>query len=297
MPHSGTNNKKAVETDSAHKDLPKGYGTTMAALLPRDPEWLLLYWEISSDTKSKIQREHGQDIFEKAVQVLRVYPITPGVEQAPPHFDIPAMLEAGSWYINVRDAGRRYCCEPGLVLPSGNYLGIVKSNTVSLPACGVSDRMEEKRMSVSPDFEKLLRLSGVEYIGKGSGEVTKSLDQRREMLRSVFSRASSWGVSALSSRTLDKPPPGKLRLAADCELVLYGATEPDAFVTVAGRRVKLNPDGTFSMRFALPDGNTGLPIRALSNDEKDSRRVEIDVTRRTCDQDRAVRTKGLRQIV
>ena len=45
--------------------------------------------------------------------------------------------------------------------------------------------------------------------------------------------------------------------------------------------VTLNPDGTFSMRFALPDGNMDLPIKALSKDETDSRQIEIKVTRAT----------------
>ena len=68
---------------------------------------------------------------------------------------------------------------------------------------------------------------------------------------------------------------------ADCELILYGATEPDALVTVSGRKVVLNPDGTFSMRFALPDGNIDLPIKAVSKDETDTRKIEITVTRKT----------------
>lgn len=80
---------------------------------------------------------------------------------------------------------------------------------------------------------------------------------------------------------LQRRPESKFRLAADCELILYGATEPDAFVTVAGRKVNLNPDGTFSMRFALPDGGADLPVRALSRDKTDSRRIGISVTRKT----------------
>jgi len=50
---------------------------------------------------------------------------------------------------------------------------------------------------------------------------------------------------------------------------------------VAGRKVKLNPDGTFSMRFALPDGIVDLPIKAMSNDERDSRQIEINIARST----------------
>ncbi|MDO8803842.1 MAG: DUF4912 domain-containing protein [Elusimicrobiota bacterium] len=281
MPSSGILGEKNIEADSGYRALPDGYGITMAALLPRDPNWMYIYWEITANSKARIAREHGHDIFEKASQVLRIYDMTPAGTDNSKDFDIPVMLEAGSWYVHVQDGGRAYCGELGLVLPDGGFVGIVKSNTVSLPSGQVSDLADSRWLAVTEDFNKLLQLSGVEYIGKGSGEVAKSLAQRWEMLRSVFSRAASWGVSSLSSRALQKPTEKKFWLAADCELILYGATEPDAFVTVAGRKVNLNPDGTFSIRFALPDGITDLPVRALSRDEKDSRRVEIGVTRMT----------------
>src|SRR6185436_16351739 len=44
------------------------------------------------------------------------------------------------------------------------------------------------------------------------------------------------------------------RLNVNAELIIYGATEPDARVTIGGRTIQLRPDGTFSFRFALPDG-------------------------------------------
>jgi len=192
------------------------------------------------------------------------------------------MHDARSWYVNVQESGRAYCCEVGLALPDGTFISLVKTNTVTLPAGRVSDVTDEKWMAVTADFDKLLQLSGVEYIGKGSGEVAKSLAQRWEMLRAVFSRASSWGVSSMASQAApQKPEQKKFWLVADCEIILYGATEPDAFVTVAGRKVNLNPDGTFSMRFALPDGLIGLPVKALSKDETDSREIDIKVTRST----------------
>ncbi len=260
--------------------LPESYGTTEAALLPRDPNWMFIYWEITDNSKKNLAKQHGADIFQKGRQVIRVYDVTGG--EASKYFDIPVMMDAKSWYVNVQDSGRAYCCEVGLVLPDGTFIGIVKTNTVTLPGGRVSDVTDEKWMAVTADFDKLLQLSGVEYIGKGSGEVAKSLAQRWEMLRAVFSRASSWGVSSMSSQNLQKPELAKkFWLVADCELILYGATEPDAFVTVSGRKVNLNPDGTFSMRFALPDGVMDLPIKALSKDETDSREIDIKVTRAT----------------
>ncbi|OGR81761.1 MAG: hypothetical protein A2X32_09770 [Elusimicrobia bacterium GWC2_64_44] len=270
----------AERPDSGRKELPRGYGKTMAALLPRDPDWMFVYWEITDATMAAIAGERGSGVFTEARQVLRVHDMS-GPGGGAGYFDVPVRFEAGSWYVHVLNGGRAYRCELGLVTPAGEFIGIVASNTAVLPSARVSDLTDERWLQVSPDFEKLLELSGVEYIGKGSGEVAKSLAQRWEMLLSVFSRAASWGVSSLSSRA-GLPPAGKsFRLAADCELVLYGATEPDAFVTVAGRRVKLNPDGTFSMRFALPDGVTDLPINAMSADEKEARKIELSVTRRT----------------
>jgi len=280
MPTSGAILDKNSQPDSESAALPQEYGVTMAALMPRDPNWMFVYWEITPNSKTRIAREHGQDIFKKGHQVLRVYNMahTDGPEQK--HFDIPIMLDANNWYVHVQDGGGSYCCELGLALPDGDFIGIVKTNPVTLPPGRVSDVMDEKWMAVSEDFDKLLQLSGVEYIGKGSGEVAKSLAQRWEMLRAVFSRGASWGVSSLASQA-PRPEQKKFWLVADCELILYGATEPDAFVTVAGRKVKLNPDGTFSMRFALPDGIVDLPIKAMSNDERDSRQIEISVARST----------------
>ena len=284
MTSSGHIKKGHTDPVSDYKSLPEGYGNTEASLLPRDPNWMFIYWEITANSKAAVCKEHGPDIFQKSKQIIRVYDVT-GTGSIDPvdqkYFDIPIMADAKSWYINVQDSGRTYYCEVGLITPDGRFIGLVRTNTISLPVGRVSDVTDEKWMAVTSDFDKLLQLSGVEYIGKGSGEVAKSLAQRWEMLRTVFSRASSWGVSSMSSHALQKPERKNFWLVADCELILYGATEPDAHVTVSGRKVKLNTDGTFSMRFALPDGGMDLPIKALSKDETDSREIDIKVTRAT----------------
>lgn len=280
MTSSGRINKENASPASHYKSLPEGYGSTEAILLPRDPNWMFIYWEITENSKKEACRVHGADIFQKGRQVIRVHAAASD-GAAGKYFDIPIMHDAKNWYINVQESGGAYYCEVGLALPDGAFISLVKTNTVHLPAGHVSDVTDEKWMAVTADFDKLLQLSGVEYIGKGSGEVAKSLAQRWEMLRAVFSRASSWGVSSMSSQSLQKPEQKKFWLVADCELILYGATEPDAFVTVSGRKVNLNPDGTFSMRFAFPDGGMDLPVKAVSKDETDSREIDIKATRAT----------------
>ncbi len=282
MSSSGQINNKNIEPDLDSRSLPEGYGETNAALLPRDPHWMFVYWEITNSKKSEICKIYGNDIFDKSRQVIRVYDVTDTGEGSSKFFDIPVILDSKNWYINVSESGRTYICELGLITEDGRFIGIVKTNKVALPAGRVSDVSDEKWMSVSGDFEKLLQLSGIEYIGKGSGEVAKSLAQRWEMLKSVFSRSASWGMSSMSSHALHRHEKEKnFWLVADCELILYGATQPDATVTVAGRQIKLNPDGTFTMRFALPDGLIDLPVKALAADGEQKRGIIIKVTRNT----------------
>lgn len=67
----------------------------------------------------------------------------------------------------------------------------------------------------------------------------------------------------------------------NAELILYGGTEPDAKVTIGGRPVKLRTDGTFSIHFALPDGQYDLPVVAVSGDDTDGRGAELKFTRST----------------
>lgn len=186
------------------QSLPGSYGETEGRLLVRDPNCMFTYWDITEDRKKNIRREYGEDVFEKSKSVIRVHDVT-GLSDfdgsnSHGHFDVPVTLGARNWYINVQEGGKSYCCEVGLVLSDGKFVGIVRTNTVSLPTGRVSDVADEKWMSVSGDFDKLLQLSGVEYTGKGSGEVANSLAQRWEMLKSVFSRAGSRGITKADDR-------------------------------------------------------------------------------------------------
>jgi len=73
----------------------------------------------------------------------------------------------------------------------------------------------------------------------------------------------------------------KFWLKVDCELIVYGATEPDAKVTVQDRAIKLRPDGTFTLRFALPDGKQFIPVKAVSSDDIEERTITPIVSRET----------------
>jgi len=66
----------------------------------------------------------------------------------------------------------------------------------------------------------------------------------------------------------------------NAELIIYGATEPNAVVTLGGRAVELRADGTFSFRFALPDGTHNVSATACSIGGE-TRRAELQFARTT----------------
>ena len=78
------------------------------------------------------------------------------------------------------------------------------------------------------------------------------------------------------------PPAGKaFWFNVNAELVIYGATERDATVTIGGRKIALRPDGSFSFRYALPDGQYVLAVVAVSAEGTDGRAAELRFTRTT----------------
>ncbi len=99
------------------------------------------------------------------------------------------------------------------------------------------------------------------------------------------SRVHAW--SAIPDESISSPfggsPAGakEFWFNVNAELVIYGATERDATVTIGGRKIVLRPDGSFSFRFALPDGQHELDVIAVSADGTDGRAAELRFTRLT----------------
>jgi hypothetical protein len=75
--------------------------------------------------------------------------------------------------------------------------------------------------------------------------------------------------------------PRKFWLVADAELIVYGATEPDATVTIGGQPIKLNPDGTFRFQMSFQDGLIDYPIMAVAVDGEQTRSIHMKFNRET----------------
>lgn len=94
--------------------------------------------------------------------------------------------------------------------------------------------------------------------------------------------ASGMGMSGAGfSASMPGIRPRQFWLVADAELIVYGATEPDATVTIGGRPIKLNSDGTFRFQMSFQDGLIDYPIMAVAADGEQTRSIHMEFTRET----------------
>ena len=131
---------------------------------------------------------------------------------------------------------------------------------------------------------KIISMDTVRRVWMGSLEITELIC--RQLLKGVSSVSaaqlglpSSISVSSLSSPFGGEQAQKGFWFNVNAELIVYGATEPDATVTIGGRKIRLRADGSFSYRFALPDGQYELPIAAVSADKTDGRAAELKFSR------------------
>jgi len=92
------------------------------------------------------------------------------------------------------------------------------------------------------------------------------------------------GINMSGAGMFASAPPAKPRkfwLVADAELIVYGATEPDATVTIDGEPIQLNPDGTFRFQVSFQDGVLRYPIVAVAQDGEQTRSIHMDFERKT----------------
>lgn len=270
-------------------DIPSGYGTTESYLLPKDPAWMFLFWEITAQTFDCVRAQYGE-VLDHSRTVIRLYDIT-GVNyfdgtNADAYYDMPVIFDAKSWYIHAPQAGRSYVADLGFVTPQGQFILLTRSNATTLPPGKVSDVIDDKWMSVEGDFIKLLQLCGADRVGMGASELMQVVDQRWRLTElagagnAPSSARSSWTSFAL--HTVPAPVPQEeedIWLQADCEIIVYGSASPNAFVTINGKEIQLQ-NGKFSLRQALPAGAVlDLPIKASNKKGDKTRQVHIKAAR------------------
>ena len=261
------------------EDLPYQYNKDKIILQVRDTRWMHAYWEVTGSTFGRLKDELGQEFY-RSRKMLRVYDISQIIfngQNAHRFFDIQVNDLANNWYIDTGGPGRSWCVDYGLLLSDGRFITIVRSNTAHTPLEGPSGITDEEWMI--PD-DMFARLYGMGFGLGRSSPVGKAWQERvkQVLFSGVF---ASPGMASMASPVKKISKERKFWLKVDCELIVYGATEPDAKVTVQDREIKLRPDGTFTLRFAFPDGKQVIPVKAISSDNIEERTITPIVSRET----------------
>ena len=139
---------------------------------------------------------------------------------------------------------------------------------------------------------KIISIDETRRVWMGSLEITELIRRRLSHdvpPHGVTSPTSAFGISSPGLASSPTSPFGGASASSakgfwfnvNAELIIYGATEPGAKVTLGGHEIKLRADGTFSFRFALPDGKYDLPAVAVSESGDDARAADLKFSRST----------------
>jgi hypothetical protein len=261
------------------RDLPAGYGKDRIVVMVRDPYWLHAYWELTRHAIQRAEAALGQE-WHTAKPILRLLDVgghdTTSTTESIVR-DIGIHGGCNNWYIDVANPPRSFRVDIGYLARSGKFYVLARSNVVSTPRAGISDIIDENWSDI--DAKKADRI----YAMSGGFDPTASSLELKQLFEERLRRPlGSPAVSSFGSGGMMLG--GKVRkfwFQLDAELIVYGATEPNARVTLQGEPVKLRPDGTFTMRFALPDSRQIIPAVAVSPDGIEERTIVLAVERNT----------------
>jgi hypothetical protein len=241
-------------------------------VMVRDPYWLHAYWELSPRSIDRAQAAMGQR-WHGAKPVLRVFKIQP---------DSAALLERDiqihggvrNWYVDVQDPPADYRLEIGYLAVDGFFYCLARSNEVSTPPAGTSDAMDDNWKAVAENADRIFAMSGGYSAQGASRELQELLEERlRRPLGTPMKTRYGAGAGGRDGEQLE--------FAVDAEIIVYGAANRDAHVTLQGEPVQLREDGTFAVRLSLPDRRQVIPIVASSYDGVEQRTTILAVERNT----------------
>jgi len=248
-------------------------------VLTRDSYWLHAYWELSRTTLQRAQAALGQD-WHAARPILRVMDVSSEdtTSASERHIrDIPIHGGVNNWYVDVLEPPRSYRIDIGYLSRRGKFYVLARSNVVTTPRAGVTDSLDENWANVQKQFD---RIQNPSTQGQNPSNHAFQLDLRdlfEERLRRPMCSAGHQNLSNSVLPTLGRD----FHFQIDAELIVYGTTEPNARVTLQGEPVQLRSDGTFTVRFSLPDSRQIIPAVAASADGIEERTIVLAVERNT----------------
>lgn len=267
-------NLKNLALISSLERNPRAPSSDRIILIVRDAFWLQAYWEI---TKATVQRAKValNGSWHCAKPVLRLLEITSdgntnSVENIVQEIEIHGGVK--NWFINVTQPPTSYRIAIGYATSDGKFHLIAKSNQVGTLSAG-SGTIDENWTDITNDIEKFYALSGGYDVNSVSADLQAVFEEksRQPMNAPAFERLGS-GINGHSY---------EFNFQVDAHMIVYGSTTPNGSVTIGGEPVRLQSDGTFSLKIELPDRRQVLPVVASSRDGTQQRTTVLAVERNT----------------
>lgn len=288
----------AIEAEMA--PAPRPSPETSVVFLPRDPQWAYVFWEISEDDRSAAQAAGATQL------CLRVADVTglPG-GSAHPHTMQEVIVDSHvtEWYLPVPLSDRDYRVELGYRKSNGGgWISLAFSSVARVPALHPSEQILDQFVPFSLESAPSapIPVSPVETSDTGLHErlYQSATSQWRRISRGSeafheleaaglantdlnASGAGFWASGRDSGVGGVAPRQRSFWLVADAELIVYGATDPSARLTIGGEDVPLSADGTFRIQVPFRDGKQLYPIEAVAADGIQKRNITLEFSRTT----------------
>ncbi len=283
--------KLAISKNLAFKNVEDGNGRTKdrMVVMVRDPYWLHVYWELTRAAVTRAKAAMGQ-YWHGARPILRLYEVSRnGTTNSARTVlrDISIHGGVSNWYIDVQDPPKSFQIDVGYSGAADKFFCLATSNVVTTPQAGSADDFDQNWAEVAKDFDRIYAMSGGYQDQNGNGDLKAVFEEQiRRPMGSPMSTKFGLGAAAAPGEQRE------LNFEVDTELIVHGATDPDAHVTLRGEPVHLRSDGTFAVRFALPNRRHVLPVVASSGDGVEQRTIVLAVDRNTKVMESVIRDPG-----
>lgn len=273
---------KNIATEEEGKQPHRPQPTDRLVLMVRDAYWLQAHWEIRRSSVERARTALGQN-WHAAHPVLRVYRMN---EDGSSHLHREITIHGGvnHWYVDVADPPSGYRAELGYRAGEDSYYCLCRSSVVTTPAPGSTDAVSGNWGDVAENADRIFAMSGG-YSERGTSMELQQLLEERLQCRMGRPTETRFGNGAGGIED-DRE---ELRFAIDAELVIYGATNPHAHVTIEGEPVALRPDGTFAVRLHLPNRRQVVPVVASAPDGVEQKTIVLGIERNTKELEPVVR--------
>jgi hypothetical protein len=291
----------AIEAEMA--PAPRPALETRVVFLPRDPQWAYVFWDISEADRSDAL---GAGASQLCLRVADVTGLAGG--SAHPHTlqEVVVDSHASEWYLPVPLSDRDYRVELGYRKGGGGWISLAFSSVARVPALHPSEQILDQFVPFSLDalptpvaslpapaepadaglHERLYQSATSQWrrLGRGS-EAFHEFESAAELHEGAAfweSGAGRWASGRSASGIGGVAPRQRsFWLVADAELIVYGATDPSARLSIGGEEVPLSADGTFRVQVPFRDGQQLYPIEAVAADGEQKRSITMEFRRAT----------------